>query len=266
MIVAQFNFNDYFENPIVKFCQQNIHEKLPDADFHVYTLEDVLPIIKHLPHAKKALDDKRWSFIGDQLRLYLALQTDDFFYADADVYFSDINKILSNKNCTDAYFVEDNLEINNGTFFYSDKNCKFNNYYFNLYQNNSDILCSLNNMNVFHTYPFELDKLNMVSGDMNLLLNNNYHFLLSTFKSYYMLGNDSYTEVYYTFNKNDKLEDSFHRPNPTWVLSGKRDYVGAGKQWIFNIDYPYIPQETLLELFKEQLQYTVGHTIKFTEI
>ena len=114
MTVTQFNFNDYFENPIVKFCQKNIHEKLPNAVFHVYTLEDVLPIINKLNHSKKALEDQRWSFIGDQLRLYLSLQEDNFFYADADVYFSDMNKILSNKNCTDAYYIKDSLEINNG--------------------------------------------------------------------------------------------------------------------------------------------------------
>lgn len=120
-----FNFYDYLKNPIADFCVSKYPSKT------ILTLDDVLSDIQKLRHSKWALENDKRSYIGDQLRLYLASKQDNFLYVDADCFIPDFTEILANKNCTD--FIPEQGIINNGTFFYTDKNCEFNNYYLNLY-------------------------------------------------------------------------------------------------------------------------------------
>ena len=119
------NISNYIENPIANFCISKYEHK------KTYTLDDVMPDIQKLKHSKYVLEHNcGMSLLGDQLRLYLASKQDNFMYVDADCYIPDFSEILSHKNCT-CY--DDFGRINNGTFFYSQHDCEFNNYYLNLY-------------------------------------------------------------------------------------------------------------------------------------
>lgn len=104
-----FNFFDYLKNPIADFCVSNYKSKM------IYTIDDLLPEIQKLNHSRWALGKGCKSYIGDQLRLKLATENDDFFYADADVFIPNLSDITKHKNCTD--FIPEQNIINNGTFF-----------------------------------------------------------------------------------------------------------------------------------------------------
>lgn len=250
-----FNFYDYLKNPIADFCVSQYRNK------NVLTLDDLMPEIQKLKHSKWALDNNLRSYIGDQLRLKLALENNDFLYIDADAYIPDLSIILKNKNCTDYADVK---KINNGTFFYSDKNCRFNSYYFNIYNTMPKEYYYDCNYSIFNRFPFELDLENKKSGDMNLLDNvNPKHFLIN---------------IFYRFKKEFPNIDVIYYTKKThtderlvWQIENCPKYVAAmhdGNRnvWFFETLYQYIPQNDLISLFKEQLNFTYQKTLKFIEV
>lgn len=177
-MILQFDFNDYLKNPIAQFCLRQNRQNLKQP-VTVLSLEDCLPDIKKLKHSSRSLLNKRWSFIGDQLRLYYSLQYDNFLYLDSDVYIPDFTQILKQKNCTEITNSEScGKIINNGTFFHSDSSCRFNQYYFNIYEKEG-IPDWMANYDLFKKYPFEYTETE--SGDMNLISPKVKHFLLSFF-------------------------------------------------------------------------------------
>lgn len=249
-----FNFNDYLKNPIADFCTSAYKSKM------IYTLNDLMDIIQSLKHSKWALENKKMSYIGDQLRLYLATLEDDFLYVDADCYIpeEEMKKILQYKNCSD--YNKRLKQINNGTFFHSNKDCRFNKYYLELYNNIPEKEYGYPNMIIFHKYPFEMK--DGWSGDLKLLENKTRHFYLSNF----YLFNKHYPNIdtiYYTKN-NKKVELPLF-----WKLENAIDgYVSlADKEvWFFETKYDYIPQDDMIRLWKEQLNYIYKKNLKFVEV
>lgn len=248
-----FNFNDYLKNPIADYCVSRYKYKT------VYTLNDLLPIIQNLKHSKWALENNKLSFVGDQLRLYLAMQQDNFFYVDADCYFPDeeINKIQIFKNCTDYNYGK----INNGTFFKSDKNCKFNKYYFDLYNKINKEEYYYCNFDLFNKYPFEIKE--GYSGDMKLLKTNSRHFLISKFRNFQKRYPDIET-IYYT--RKEKIEKMFYWKFIKEDLNCEIIHTRKKSAYIYNINYKYISEDDLIRLWKEQLNYTYQKQLKFIEI
>jgi len=248
-----FNFNDYLKNPIADYCVSRYKSKT------VYTLNDLLPIIQNLKHSKWALENNNLSFATDQLRLYLAMQQDNFFYIDADCFLpeEEINKIQKYKNCIDYNF----NRINNGTFFKSDKNCEFNKYYFDLYNkiNEKEYYCC--NFELFNKYPFKMQ--GEYSGDMKLLKTNSRHFLISTFVEFYKIFPDI-EKIYYT--RKEKVDRNVY-----WkFIKEDLDYVSILTKskaiFNYNINYKYISEDDLIMLWKEQLNYTYQKQLNFIEI
>lgn len=251
-----FNFFDYLKNPIADFCVSKYKSK------EIYTLDDLLPEIEKIPHSKWALENEMYSYIGDALRLKLASERDNFFYVDADVYLPDLTIIEKNKNCTD--YIPSMGIINNGTFFYSDKNCEFNQYYLDLYNRIPENEYKMCNYSLFQKYPFKLDIINKKSGDMNLLDSvKNRHFLLNLFYRF-KKAYPNIDTIYYT--KNKEIEEGF-----VWQIEKCPKYVGAiilkkSCTWCFDTLCDFIPQDDMIRLFKEQMNYTYGRTLKFVEI
>lgn len=251
-----FNFFDYLKNPIADFCVSNYKQKT------IYTLDDLIPEIQNLNHSKWALEKNYRSYIGDQLRLKMATETDDFFYVDADVFIPDVTEILAHKNCTD--FILNGNIINNGTFFYTDKDCRFNSYYLDIYNNLPKAYYHFCNYSIFKKYPFELDLPNKKSGDMNLLDNNKTrHFLLNLFYRFAETHKDI-DIIYYT--KNPRMKKPI-----IWQLEKCPTYVGAEQSrdwsvWYFETVYDFIPQDDMIRLFKEQMEYTFQRKLKFIEV
>lgn len=133
---VSFVFNGYENNPIVKMCL----EKQPR---HILTEKDLLPIIQKLRHSKWAWDNKQWNFVGDELRLYLASQSDDFLYIDADAIIENPEDIKMD-HCP--------ANFNNGTFFRANKDTAWVKYYLDVYENND--IGQQTNMRVFQRYPY----------------------------------------------------------------------------------------------------------------
>lgn len=105
-MITIFNFNHFDQNPIVQYCLDSYKDK------QVLTEKDVKDIIPHLKHSKWALENKKWSFVGDELRLYLSTLSDDFTYVDADCRVLNIDELNMNKCC-----LEPDGVTNDGSFF-----------------------------------------------------------------------------------------------------------------------------------------------------
>ena len=105
-----FNFNHFSDNPIVKYCIDSYSEKT------ILTEKDLKDEINHLKHSKWAWENKKWSFIGDELRLWLSTQSDDFVYVDADCRVLNLNGLKMNKCC-----LEPDGVTNDGSFFRANK-------------------------------------------------------------------------------------------------------------------------------------------------
>lgn len=268
-MIVIFNFNDYLKNPIAEYCVQQLDNPT------ILTLDDVMPDIQKLKYAKQSLERAESgislpSFIGDQLRLYYSLQYDNYLYCDADVYLTKEiqEKIWKNKNC--IYCSPKLREINNGTFFCSDKGSKFNEYYFNLYETKD--LKDMTNCNIYFKYPYKVDYKKMKAADMNLLDVPIKHFILSkmySFEKEYKKSNESQT-IYYT-HKSDFLLSSINRPliwqfdfgDELHILKKRTKGVTA-YQWFLNCEA--LSKETQLDLWKEQLRYTLKNpNLKFEE-
>lgn len=269
-----FNFNNYIEQPLVKYCFNNNIKKLEakNCSVKVYTLEDVLPIIRTLRHSNYFYRANKLSFVVDQLRLKLASECDDFLYLDGDVFLVDLDKILSYPNCTEI--IIKGALINNGTYFHSQKDCEFNKYYFDLYQNNTKSLVKngngYTNYEVFFRFPYFLDQEKRYSGDMKLLDENKdicFHMLISKLRLF--LNKEKYPEeILYTFDPDFTFSKD---GKPVWKLSNVDTLVAASgndssKTYFFDMDFKYIPRDIFLELFKAQLEYMSGKHIDFKEI
>lgn len=278
-MIVVFNYNDYIKNPIAEFCVAQLESPT------ILTLEDLMPDIMKLHHAKESYENvyiknngrSLPSFIGDQIRLYYSLLYDNYFYCDADVYITkDIQKkIWENKNC--IYYSPSKHEINNGTFFCSDKGSKFNKYYFDLYENKD--LKDMTNMNVYFRYPYKVDYKNKKAGDMNLLDVPVKHFCLSkmfSFKEAYNKSNKS--QIIYFTKKQDfylskidkpliwqlgKYGDELHITSKR-IISNKQVKTTAF-QW--NTTYELLSEDVQFELWKEQIKYTLQNpNLRFEEI
>lgn len=136
--VVSFCFNGYENNPIVKMC-------LAKCPRRTLTEQDLIPIIQKLKHSKWCWDNQYWSFVGDELRLYLAAHSDDFIYIDADVVINNPEDIKM--DCCPP-------DKNNGSFFRANKNTTWVKYYLDIYE--SKDIGRQTNCEVFSRYPFEI--------------------------------------------------------------------------------------------------------------
>ena len=254
-----FNFNDYLKNPIADFCVSKYPNKT------IYTLDNFTDLIQKLRYSKFALENNKRQSVGDQIRLYLATQQDDFLYLDADCYIPDFTEILANKNCTE--FIPSVKKINNGTFFYTDKSCEFNKYYLNLYETVPEEDFWLSNSSFFKKYPFKQDFQNKKSGDMNLLdsvkLRHFYISLFYKFKKEY----PNIDSIYYSFD-NFNARGAY---NMIWMFDrcppNNQIIRIFGKEiWFFNTSCDFIPQDDIVRLFKEQMNYTYQKDLKFIQL
>ena len=138
MTPISFVFNGYENNPIVRMCL----EKQPRT---ILTEKELLPIIQTLRHSKWAYENKEFSFASDELRLYLASQSDDFLCIDADAVVENIDDIKM--DCCPK-------NLNNGTFFRANKNTEWVKYYLELYEKRD--IKNIVNYQLFRQYPFPI--------------------------------------------------------------------------------------------------------------
>lgn len=257
--MVTFDFFDYCKNPIAEFCISK------NKDIKVYTLEDMMPYIQQLPHSKKCLDLGVKISIGNQLRLYLSTLEDDFLYVDADCFLpeSSIEEIKKYKNC--VYYNPRFDKIENGTFFHSDKDCEFNKFYLEKYNElgNEPIF---RRVNIFKEYPYKVDRENLMSGDMKLLKPDIRHFFISNFYKF-KNANPDISVVRYSFEdlKTQTAQGAF------WQLQDDLEDIYSLSNKIrsihfFNTASPHISQTDLFNLWKEQINYVYGKEMQFEQI
>ena len=257
--MVTFDFFDYCKNPIAEFCISK------NKDIKVYTLEDMMPYIQQLPHSKKCLDLGVKISIGNQLRLYLSTLEDDFLYVDADCFLpeSSIEEIKKYKNC--VYYNPRFDKIENGTFFHSNKDCEFNKFYLERYNElgNEPIF---RRVNIFKEYPYKVDRENLMSGDMKLLKPDIRHFFISNFYKF-KNANPDISIVRYSFEdlKTQTAQGAF------WQLQDDLEDIYSVSNKIrsihfFNTANPHISQTDLFNLWKEQINYVYGKEMQFEQI
>lgn len=253
-----FDFFDYGKNPIADFCIKN------NKDLKVYTLDDMMPYIEKLPHSKKCLDLGVKLSIGNQLRLYLSTLEDDFLYVDADCFLpeSSLAEIKSYKNC--VYYNPTFDKIENGTFFHSDKDCRFNKFYLEKY-NEIAAQPGLKRSNIFHTIPFERDADPTMSGDMKLIKPDIRHFFVSNFYKFKSFCSEN-DVIRYTFDKvTPGMKGVF------WQLQDTmEDIYSISKNdssiFFFDTINPHISQTDLFNLWKEQINYVYQKEMQFEQV
>lgn len=252
-----FNFFDYLNNPIADFCVKN------NKNVQIYTLDDMMDYIQKLPHSKRCLEEKRYVSIGNQLRLYLSKIQDDFLYVDADVFLPEesIDVIKSYDNC--IYFNKKSHTMEAGTFFRANKDCEFIKFYLEKYTHCADERM-LRKINIFHEFPYKMDLENMKSGDMNLIKPDIRHFYISSFYTFKRQFPNADT-IRYTFDSNARKEGTY------WLLASDVEDIKAFMNlktcmYFFDTRNPHISQNTLFELWKEQLNFVYQKELKFEEI
>lgn len=256
--MVTFDFFNYCKNPIAEFCVSK------NKDIKVYTLDDMMPYIQQLPYSKKCLDLGVNISIGNQLRLYLSTLEDDFLYVDADCFLPDnaLEEIKKYKNC--VYYNPQFDKIENGTFFHSDKDCKFNKFYLEKY-NELGNEPAFRRIHIFRTFPYEREKDPTMSGDMKLIKPDVRHFFISNFYKF-----KNYC------SENDVVKYSFERVTPdmkgvVWQLQDTLEDVYSiskkdGAIFFFNTINPHISQVDLFNLWKEQINYVYGKEMQFVMI
>ena len=268
-MILQFNFLNYFDNPVVRFCHE-FNKRKVNEPITVLTLDDCKDDINKLRHSRKALSKNRLSFIGDELRLYYSLQYDNLLYIDGDALLKNPRELDKYKNCTEYCGKKKEngaLYINNGTFFKSQRDCLFNKYYFDVYENNDVPI--ITNISVFTLYPMKTSEVNGVkySGDMALINPSCKHFYMSSYREIKHRCPDI-TTIKYTldpdFNpvgiKGLVVKLINHTPSQFQVRAN-------GVLQFFNTDDPELgTRDELFNLYKEQMNYTYGRELKYEEI
>lgn len=253
--MVTFNFFDYCKNPIAAYCISK------NKDIKVYTLEDMMPYIEKLPHSKKCLDLGIKISIGNQLRLYLSTLEDNFLYVDADCFLPEesLSEIEKYDNC--VYYNKKFDKIENGTFFHSNKDCEFNKFYLEKY-NELGNQNGFKKLNIFKEYPYKKDIEKMVSGDMKLIKPDIRHFFISNFYKFKNCNPDS-SVIKYSFEPiaremqgvfwqlQDTMEDIYN-------ISTNNKSI-----FFFNTINPHISQTELFNLWKEQINYVYGKEMQF---
>lgn len=250
-----FNFYNYLKNPIADFCFKQQKSAV------VYTLEDINKFIENLPFTEKMIELGNKDMIGDEFRLYLASQSDDFLYLDLDCFIPQ-DVLLEIKNIDNCVAFHDNRIIETGTFFHSNKDCDFIHFYLSKYKEKAENN-NLKRENVYLKYPFNRSA--HKSGDMTLFNVDNKirHFYLSRFYSFAKANGNN--PIYYTYNPNNKITEK-----NVWVFNTKHEisdmtFSPTTLYWHYSLDYKYIDRQTLFDLFKEQMNFIYQKEMKFIE-
>lgn len=226
-----FNFFNYLENPIVQYVMSFYKDKI------ILTEKDCIEDIMKLKHSRYAYENKRYSFIGDSLRLYYAAISDDFLYIDADCLVNHPEEIKMDCACYDT-----NIEfINEGGYFRANKNTQWVRELFNLYQNvkDEDLTKSM-----FWYHENIKSEIKTQTVDFT-------HFYVN-----FLREAPNTKEIFYTYN----TESDF---NKTHFVFDDRGCIA----YMFKYRVFHMAKNLPLDVFKEQLKYTLKRDdLIFTEI
>ena len=144
-MITIFNFNNFIEkNPIAQFCLEK-----NQGDKQILTEKDLKDEIMSLKHSKWAYENNKWSFVGDELRLYLSTLSNDFTYIDGDCWVRDIEKLKMNSCC-----VERDGNINDGSYFRANKDTEWTKKWIDVYE--KEDIKDMINYTMHSKYPVDI--------------------------------------------------------------------------------------------------------------
>lgn len=87
--VVILNLNNYLSKPFIRVITKHNLKELEGARIHIIDNNNIKEFIPKLKQAKWVLDNNYISsYLGDELRLYLATQYKNYLYLDADIFIS----------------------------------------------------------------------------------------------------------------------------------------------------------------------------------
>lgn len=225
-------FNDYQENPIVQFCLSKY------KSYNLLTQKDIINEINACKHSKWAFENHKWQFVGDELRLHLALQSNDFVYVDADSWVRNLDDLKMNSVC-----LEGDGNINDGSYFRGNKNTDWIKYYYDIYE--KEDIKDIVNYDLHKKYPFTFptQKLNYT------------HYYLSWFNR--LVKGMKCNVVYTTAFRDRAAQEIMKGKDVVWFCMQPGDtYYSKYNAHLYQ--YYFIPKE----LFQAQLDYTAKRHVE----
>ena len=230
--------NHYEENPIVQFCLDKYKSK------NIITEKEIRECLPYCKHSKWAFENQRWNFVGDQIRLFLAMQSNDFTYVDGDSWVRNLDLLKMNSVC-----LENDNSINDGSYFRANKDTEWVKHYYDIYNKIPESEYALVNYDIHKKYTttFPTQKLNYT------------HFYTSWFNR--ISKKLTSPTLCYTFFRDRAQQEIMKGHNVLWFCSTPGDtYFSKYNASLWQ--YTFIP----LDLFNAQLDYSCGRHIQLINI
>ena len=242
MQITYLETNNYSKNPIV----QEMLSKT--KSYRILTMKDFADIIPYLKHTKWALENGKYNFAMDQLRLWLATQ-EDLCYRDLDSNWT-IDDIKPNAIC-----LENDGNLNDGSFLITKKGCKWAQFYCDLYNKIPESDYSLVNYDIHKKYPapkedFDIKLVRPKAG---------WHAYLSWFNR--ISKKLTSPTLCYTFFRDRAQQEIMKGHNVLWFGPTAGDTYFS-KYNAFLWQYIFCP----IDLFNAQLDYSCGRHIQLINI
>lgn len=230
--------NKYQENPIVKFCLDKYPEK------NIITEKEVRECLPYCKHSKWAYENQRWNFVGDQIRLFLAMQSDDFTYVDGDSWVRNLDDLKMGSLC-----LENDGKTNDGSYFRANKDTEWVKHYYEVYNNLPEGGYGLVNYDIHEKYPIKMptQKLNYT------------HFYTSWFNR--ISKKLTSPTLCYTMFRDRAQAEIMKGHNVLWFGPTAGDTYYS-KYNAFLWQYLFIP----IDLFQAQLDYSCGRHISLINL
>lgn len=230
--------NNYQENPIVKFCLDKYPEK------NIITEKEIRECLPYCKHSKWAFENQRWNFVGDQVRLFLAMQSDDFTYVDGDSWVRNLDDLKMGSLC-----LENDGKTNDGSYFRANKDTEWVKHYYEVYNNLPEGGYGLVNYDIHEKYPVRMptQKLNYT------------HFYTSWFNR--ISKKLTSPTLCYTMFRDRAQAEIMKGHNVLWFGPTAGDTYFS-KYNAFLWQYLFIP----IDLFQAQLDYSCGRHISLINL
>lgn len=230
--------NNYQENPIVKFCLEKYPEK------NIITEKEIRECLPYCKHSKWAFENQRWNFAGDQVRLFLAMQSDDFTYVDGDSWVRNLDNLKMGSLC-----LENDGKTNDGSYFRANKDTEWVKHYYEVYNNLPEGGYGLVNYDIHEKYPVRMptQKLNYT------------HFYTSWFNR--ISKKLTSPTLCYTMFRDRAQAEIMKGHNVLWFGPTAGDTYYS-KYNAFLWQYLFIP----IDLFQAQLDYSCGRHISLINL
>ena len=230
--------NNYQENPIVKFCLEKYPEK------NIITEKEIRECLPYCKHSKWAFENQKWNFVGDQVRLFLAMQSDDFTYVDGDSWVRNLDNLKMGSLC-----LENDGKTNDGSYFRANKDTEWVKHYYEVYNNLPEGGYGLVNYDIHEKYPVRMptQKLNYT------------HFYTSWFSR--IAKKLTNPTLCYTMFRDRAQAEIMKGHNVLWFGPTAGDTYFS-KYNAFLWQYLFIP----IDLFQAQLDYSCGRHISLINL